>query len=174
MIKIRRNVFETNSSSVHSIVICNEPLENHHPDFVFFALGEFGWSMGVLDDSWARASYFYTAACSLLEHDVKDEIIELLTPLGIDCIFDEDDPPKYVTFGNHNFLDHGGIDHVDECKDFVDALMHNGEMLARFILDDRSFVVTGNDNCDDIDRVWMEQKEAKADAYLHTTFYKGN
>lgn len=174
MIKIRRNVFETNSSSVHSIVVCNEALEENHASFIFFRLGEFGWSMDVLDDDWSRASYFYTAACELRQHDVKDEIIDLLEPLGINCVFDEENPPKYSEYNGSYFLDNGGIDHVDECRVFVNALMKDGEMLARFLLDDRSFVVTGNDNCDDIDREWMEKKEEKADTYEHTTFYKGN
>lgn len=174
MLKIRRNVFETNSSSVHSIVICTEPLEINYPLIAVFDIGEFGWSMEVLDDSWERASYFYTAACALRQHDVKDEIINLLEPLGIECVFDEENSPVYTTYDNYRYLDNGGIDHVDECKDFVDALMNDGEKLAKFILDDRSFVVTGNDNCDDIDREWMERKEAKAAAYEHIVFYKGN
>ena len=174
MIKVRRNVFETNSSSVHSIVICTEPLDIDYPFIAFFDIGEFGWSMEVLDDSWERASYFYTAACALRQHDVKDEIINLLEPLGIECIFDEENPPRYDEYNGSYILDNGGIDHVDECKDFVDTLMNDGEKLAKFILDDRSFVVTGNDNCDDIDREWMERKEAKAAAYEHIVFYKGN
>ena len=174
MIKIRRNVFETNSSSVHSIVVCNEALEDNHAPFIFFQLGEFGWSMDVLDDNWSRASYFYTAACELRQHDVKDEIIDLLAPLGIDCVFDEENSPQYTDYDGFHYLNNGGIDHADECQEFVDTLMNDGEMLARFLLDDRSFVVTGNDNCDYIDRMWMEKKEAKADDYAHTTFYKGN
>lgn len=174
MIKIRRNVFETNSSSVHSIVVCNEALDDNHAPFIFFRLGEFGWSMDFLDDDWDRASYFYTAACALRQHDVKNEIIDLLTPLGIDCNFDEENPPRYTDYGWLYFLDNGGIDHVDECQEFVDTLMNDGEMLARFLLDDRSFIVTGNDNCDDIDREWMKKKEEKANTYAHMTFYKGN
>lgn len=181
MIKIRRNVFETNSSSVHSIVVCNEGLENNrspfvfnHSPVVFFRLDEFGWSMGVLDDSWERASYFYTAACQLRQHDVKDEIIDLLAPFGIDCVFDEENAPQYEDYNGFHYLSNGGIDHVDGCQEFVDALMNDGEMLARFLLDDRSFVITGNDNCDDIDWKWMKEKEAKAASYEHKTFYKGN
>ena len=174
MIKIRRNVFETNSSSVHSIVVCNEALKDNHELFVFFRLGEFSWSMSILDDSWERASYFYTAACQLRQHDVKDEIINLLEPLGIDCVFDEENPPQYEDYNGFHYLNNGGIDHVDGCQEFVDALMNDGEMLARFLLDDRSFVITGNDNCDDIDCEWMEKKEEKADTYAHTTFYKRN
>ena len=177
MIKIRNGMFETNSSSVHSIVVSNEPLnKNCIPSFAYFELGEYGWSMGVIKDDWGRASYFYTAACILREHDVRDEIIELLAPLGIDCIFDEENPPLYTIYegSNYKYLENGNIDHVDECQDFVDTLMSDGEALARFIFDDRSFIVTGNDNCDEIDYNWAQDKVAKADKYLHTTFYKGN
>ena len=174
MIKIRRNVFETNSSSVHSIVVCNEVLENNHEHVIFFSLGEFGWSMDVLDDSWSRASYFYTAACILRQHDVKDEIIDLLAPLGIECIFNEENAPQYTDYDGYLYLNNGNIDHVDECKEFVDTLMNDGDMLARFLLDNRSFVITGNDTCDYIDYEWMKQKEAKAASYEHIVFYKGN
>ena len=170
MIKIRRNVFETNSSSVHSIVVCNEALNDNSRPFIFFSLGEFGWSMDVLDDDWSRASYFYTAACALRRHDVKNEIIDLLAPLNIECVFNEENSPQYTDYNGFRYLDNGSIDHVEECQEFVDTLMNDGKMLARFLLDDRSFVITGNDNCDDIDREWMEKKEERANTYAHTTF----
>lgn len=180
MIKIRKNIFETNSSSTHSIVCSDVPLNDIDYDvFIPFSIGSFGWEMQVLDDSWSRASYFYTAACELYERDVKDDIIELLAPLGIECIFNEECAPHFEFYQYNGtegwfYLDNGGIDHCDGCEEFVKALMGDGEKLARFLLSDKSFVVTGNDNCDEIDYDYMDRQVARAYSYPHTIFYKGN
>jgi hypothetical protein len=167
MIKIRNSVFETNSSSVHSIVVSTEPVD-FAPTSIYFELGEFGWSMDELDDSFARASYFYTAACCLYERDVAPELRYMLEPYGYNLVFD---PP---IFDEDGWLKNGYVDHVDECKEFVDTLMSDATLLINFIFDDRSFVITGNDNCDEISWDWMRNKVDRADAYKHLTFVKGN
>lgn len=175
MFKIRNGCFETNSSSTHTIIVSDRDVDYDYK-FTIFCIGEFGWEMGVIDDSWGRASYFYTAACELTGRDVKDDIIALLEPLGIQCVFNEDKAPFFKDYDgdDRKYLDNGYIDHCEELQEFVNDLMKDGKALARFIFNDESFVVTGNDNCDGIDREWMDGKEAKADSYPHTTYYKGN
>lgn len=54
--QIRNSVFETNSSSVHSISISKQPIGNI-PKFVNFNIGEYGWENGTAD----TADYLYTA-----------------------------------------------------------------------------------------------------------------
>lgn len=51
---IRSNVFETNSSSTHSIAI---PKSCEANNFISFHVGEFGWGWNEVDP----ADYFYTA-----------------------------------------------------------------------------------------------------------------
>lgn len=70
MFKIRKGCFETNSSSTHTIIVSDRDVD-YDSKFVIFSIGEFGWEMGVIDDSWGRASYFYTAACELAGRDGK-------------------------------------------------------------------------------------------------------
>ena len=48
MKQIRNGVFETNSSSIHSIAISKEPVINFL-DTIHFRLGEFGWEFDEVD-----------------------------------------------------------------------------------------------------------------------------
>ena len=167
MIKIRNNVFETNSSSVHSIVVSTEPV-NSIPGTIWFGIGEYGWEMDELKDSFSRASYFYTAACCLYNRDIAPDLYDMLTPYGYELVFDK------PIFDEDGWLTNGHIDHVDGCKEFVDTLMGDADLLIKFIFNDHSFVITGNDNCDEIDWDWMHNKVSRADAYEHLNFEKGN
>lgn len=56
MIKIRRNVFETNSSSTHAIAFARDADFTKHPDIVNFRQGEFSWA----DEEVSPADYLYT------------------------------------------------------------------------------------------------------------------
>ena len=59
--QIRRSVFETNSSSTHSISIVREPTNIHFPTTLEFNVGEFGWEWKTYSDYLSKASYLYTA-----------------------------------------------------------------------------------------------------------------
>ena len=93
MYKVRYGAFETNSSSVHAIIVAENRPEYISGETIFFNIGSFGWSMDVLDSIDERASYFYTAACELFERDIADELCDKLEPLGIECIFPN--PPTF-------------------------------------------------------------------------------
>ena len=60
MIKVRQGVFETNSSSTHSICIA-QTTDYIIPDKVSFSVGEFGWEVDKLSSLSEKASYLYTA-----------------------------------------------------------------------------------------------------------------
>ena len=70
--QIRSSVFETNSSSIHSIAI---PRNCKAIDSVRFNIGEFGWEWDVAD----AANYLYTAICfnSDSESEVNEKIKRL-------------------------------------------------------------------------------------------------
>ena len=59
MQKIRKNVFETNSSSTHSICIAKD-MELIIPTSIHFEFGEFGWEVDTLSSVYEKASYLYT------------------------------------------------------------------------------------------------------------------
>ena len=54
---IRKNTFETNSSSVHTICIAKEPVNNFQGSKIFFELDDFGWEFASVN----KADYLYTA-----------------------------------------------------------------------------------------------------------------
>ena len=59
---IRKCVFETNSSSTHSICLTttDDTLPSKFPSELRFTIGEFGWEHAILDNAYDKASYLYT------------------------------------------------------------------------------------------------------------------
>ena len=148
MIQIRTGVFETNSSSTHSIAV---PKNCSAANYVSFHTDEFGWGFYEVD----ATDYFYTAIyeTSYNEEELNEKIERLkniLETYGIDYDFSE--PETHIWHDNYEnkdylCLDDGYIDHGGELKEFVDELLYNGEKLVRFL--SGGLVFTGNDNSDD-------------------------
>lgn len=147
MIQIRSNVFETNSSSTHSICIPKKTNKiNQHIDFT---LGEYGWNNETVTDT---ASYLYTAILDGFSYDDAMERIEKLTDIlnSHDISYDFE-KPKWIEFENGSkYLDYcsGYIDHAYEAREFVDAVLNDEDMLLRYLAD--GVVYTGNDNQDNV------------------------
>lgn len=69
--KVRRNVFETNSSSTHSFSYggtYNDLIVNDFDNCVHTNLGEFGWEVETYFDSTSKLAYILVAAASLTGH----------------------------------------------------------------------------------------------------------
>lgn len=145
--QIRSSVFETNSSSTHSIAV---PKNCSATNYVSFHTDEFGWSFGEAD----AADYFYTAIyeTSYTKEELNEKLERLkniLDEYGVD--YDLREPATHIwhdDYENKDYLclDDGYIDHAGELKDFVNELLDNGDKLVRFI--SRGLVFTGNDNSD--------------------------
>lgn len=163
MKQIRRNVFETNSSSTHSICITKNDLLNDKRSFVDFTFGEFGWECDTLTTIREKASYLYTGIYCVCSNDEErlnyciDNIKEILQEAGIECEFEND---------SKSFWEHGYVDHGSELNDFVNDLVGDGDKLLRYLFSDESFVITGNDNSDDDVDINVD--------YEHDEYYKGN
>ena len=166
MVQIRNGVFETNSSSTHSIVLVDKNVEPGL--FVDFSMGEFGWSFDKLTTTDEKASYLYTAACCLYNRDVYQDLYEVLVKYGVECTCSV----PAVKDKKYGWINNGYVDHVDGTEEFVNRMMTHEHALIRYLFSDQSFVVTGNDNCYHDQYEWM-QKQIDVD-YPHTTFYKGN
>ena len=182
MKQVRRNVFETNSSSTHSICISKKPVsaDGH---FIRFHIGEYGWENDCVD----IADYLYTA---ILEQRDRDELLERLKEIldsnNIEYKFEE---PKYWTASSGNkYLDDGGIDHPNETREFINAVLSDTDMLMRCLFGD-SCVYTGNDNqdcspsgCNIADEIiweyengqYIEKTNPYHDPEHYDYFYKGN
>lgn len=189
MIQIRNGVFETNSSSTHSICISKKPVDADgcHVDFHF---GEFGWE----NDDADVADYLYTAIYELDRSGKKgllDKLKNILYSHGITYTFEK---PKTVHYDygdgdEWDELDVGYIDHGYDTSEFVHAVLDNDDMLIRYLFSD-SHVYTGNDNQDggmmcnaaeptiwkwdtDWHNSW-EEPNPNHDEEKYEYFYKGN
>lgn len=159
MIKVRKGVFETNSSSTHAIVVAQENTEQF--DRIDFRIGKFGWECRYYSDPYSKASYFYTLACDALGRDVADDIVQLLSPYGINCTFSE--PAVIREYG----LENGYVDHCIEGLDFVNDCLNDASLLIDFLFNDESYVETGNDNDD-------ESVGETKPRCAYVEYYKGN
>ena len=174
--QIRRGVFETNSSSVHSISIVKDNFKCSLPKkFVINCDGEFGWEWDTYDDSASKAAYLYQAIKYYTEknanandekerlQDLIDKFIGNLESYGIEveCTYRFTKIASMEIGPNENyyyavFVDENGnepsadgyLDHGSEAKEFVDYVLSSPENTVKFIFDYRCYIETGNDNED--------------------------
>ena len=181
--QIRSSVFETNSSSTHSIAISKAPAVIGK--YIHFGIGEFGWENGTAD----TADYLYTA---ILEQNNPSELLnklkEILDRHSIEYKFEE---PRYAKsdYSDYEYLTYGYIDHGYELCDFIDAVLNDEDLLMRYLFG-YSTVYTGNDNqdndpsgCNIADKCyWIEDEKGNYveklnpyhDPVNYDYFYKGN
>ena len=164
MRQIRNGVFETNSSSTHSIAI---PKSCENINYILFSIDEFGWEWVAADP----ADYFYTAIyeTSRTEDEVNEKIEKLkniLNEHGIKYHFAEAKTHIWHSdYDNKDYLalDNGYIDHGEELTDFVDELLNDGDKLVRFL--SRGLVFTGNDNSSTEERCFIERDQEFLNSY---------
>ena len=185
MIQVRHNVFETNSSSTHSIAIPRKIDRKDIPKFLFFSFGDFVWEHEEVDP----CDYLYTAIYNCDQSMIIDRLRKLSDCLerhNICYTFSKPKPSWYDT----SELSYGGIDHaceLDSCGFF--SILEDDDMLLRYLTDGR--VYTGNDNngdeladcysaCptvtyyDDGDDRWLEVPNPNHDEEKYEYFFKGN
>lgn len=182
--QIRSSVFETNSSSTHSIAISKAPVIADGKS-IHFGIGEYGWENGTAN----TANYLYTAILYVYGSEVAEEKIEhlkrILDKYDVSYQFEE---PKYWTSpsGEYTCLDNGYVDHGSELTEFLEAVFSNEDLLMRYLFGS-SIVYTGNDNqdvrpsgCNIADAEYYDWDEKKwmanpyHDSENYEYFYKGN
>ena len=180
MIQVRRNVFETNSSSTHSIcIVTDDRAETIYPSKFIFKCGQFGWEFRNYNDPVSKGQYFYTGLCELYGKEKIREVMRDIeqyfkTEHNIDVFVDEPDYRKSTYNGKeYEYIDSdcGYIDHVTDAQDLIDALVQDKELLIDFLFKDASFVATGNDNAYEEERMTMEVPPYGLE---YKEFYKGN
>ena len=190
---IRRNVFESNSSSCHSIAISKDKVPNVAGKHVYFGAGEYGWEQDCVEDT---ASYLHTAivdSSTPAQYEERiNKIKEILDRHGVQYEFapvkykkSEYNPDyEYIEFASHNYK-WAHVDHAGECATLINALLSNEDLLIRYLFGD-SCIYTGNDNSDDEDSmcycaeatIWGDNYETipnpNHDAEHYDYFFKGN
>lgn len=164
MIEIRNNMFETNSSSVHVLVIPKDT-NIDIPHKVFLSGGEYGWSS---DTDYDTLNYFYQACLDNGREELekffnylKRKGVEEIHAPEINWVKSEWNGREYEYAENNS----GYIDHGNEIP--LDKLFANESLLDRFLFGD-SFIKTGNDNSDDC------PDENDFDHDIYDTIEKGN
>ncbi len=146
---IRKGVFETNSSSTHSIHIEMDknftPSWRATPDEVIeIEGGEFGWAVEDYYDFYSKAAYILSDNAGELSAD--DDILSLTNIMLLREVIMEVTGAKDVRFvpRKDKYCPWGYVDHQswgtseDACVD--------KETLKAFLFNQRSYVHTDNDN----------------------------
>lgn len=136
MISFRNGFFETNSSSVHVLVIPKDT-EISIPKAVYLSYGKYGWGYSKEYDT---LDYFYQACVDAGKEELE-KLFSYLYRKGVEVIHcrELDNPDEELTWENGGFVDHGNEIPLDE-------LFANETLLDRFLFGIDSYVQTGNDN----------------------------
>ncbi len=168
-VQVRRSVFETNSSSTHSISIIKKSNITEFPDTVVFGKGEFGWDFDIHFDTTTKAQYIWEAITSCYRTNIDKvnnaikSITDILAKHNIKAVFPYADHMKvkvhkyddgseytYIKFmNNDDEEDSGYVDHGNELGDFLTDIISDEKKLMNYLFDYNSYVSTGNDNSDE-------------------------
>lgn len=142
MLKKRNKVFETNSSSTHSITVSDRNNGEYNlPITVKPAwYGEFGWEWETWSSIEEKLAYMircliaYDYTKETLQDKIKP-IQERLHSLGIDF-----ELPTYDDWQD------GYVDHEDWYQEEMEDIYNNDNDLLNFLLSENSYIEGGNDN----------------------------
>lgn len=153
MKKIRNKVFETNSSSTHSISIAEASSEDLMDTLVIDKLGniniegmEFGWEQREYSDSATKASYAMIYAIDWAGERTEEfkQILKNVIKKQTGCkevIF-----PSKEKKDDWDFYPYGYIDHQSVEGGNLHYLFEDVELLRQFIFNKSSILTTDNDN----------------------------
>lgn len=154
----RQGLFETNSSSVHAIVITknnNIEIPKDLPILLELETVDFGWEVDRYNDFLSKLQYLYNAceSCEIYKPRLDAFLNEVV---GIELV---DYTPGYV-------------DHGYETADFLEFIFSDINNFKRFLFSPDSFIQTGNDNgcMEEVDEV--EEQYSSDPGY--DIFFKGN
>lgn len=154
---VRRGVFETNSSSTHSIAVQQDGLRNDrlsswgNPPEIHVYPDEFGWEVQSYYDAQTKVSYLYTYLANRQWADndhVEDYQVSYDTPdfqrltrlIQQQC---GDFPVVYETMDGYRA--HGYIDH-QSYETVQDLWEESDEYILDFLFNPNSVLHTDNDN----------------------------
>lgn len=137
MKQIRSKIFETNSSSTHSVIIdTKSDFINISDKVITIGIGEFGWGQYTYHDFYSRASYALTYATNYGDHEYVDlmkKVIEEHT--GAEVIFNN----QRNEYGESGYIDHQSVDRAAN-------IFNSEQSLKDFLFRSGSYFETDNDN----------------------------
>ena len=167
MISIRRNTFETNSSSSHSISLTNDYNEYQYQlvsdysedytddDTLVIDLGEYGWSWNTYVEPTDKLRYLLTQLAQMLgcnswcdhlsyaeETEYKDTIYESEEFSMIEEAITRNTSYKKLVIGSlEGYVDHQSAQSPQSCLNEIGDISYE-----KFIFDPNVEIRTGNDN----------------------------
>lgn len=141
----RRAMFETNSSSTHSITIVNGTADDKLPvraGVCRIYPGEFGWEAEDYTDAATKASYCLTYAKN---DGAPDRLLKMLEEVIKEATGAEkvEFTERHSEFYPWGYIDHqSGLTESDVCSEAFESK----EKLKNFIFCSKSLLHTGNDN----------------------------
>ena len=166
-IQIRRGVFETNSSSVHTLTITKNTNNLKFPKKLIFDSGDYGWEHACLTTPEKKASYLWEGIISVFpDHENKNlteynkaiaSITKILKSVGVKAVFKYNNPKYeeskwgncYEFYDKDDNVDDGYIDHSSELCTFLYDVCFDKTKLLNYLFSENSYIETGNDNEDD-------------------------
>ena len=156
-IQIRNSVFETNSSSIHTIAITKYNGSSKNNITLEAQTGNFGWEHKLYMLPKDKLSYLWTAIYCLAdnvgyyENEFKKDIVKHAQ------VIKEWEEIIFNAFSNYNIniefiysepfaLFGYGIDHSNELIPMLNDFKENPELIVDFVLGNYSNVETYNDN----------------------------
>lgn len=147
----RHGVFETNSSSTHSISISDtgsllDILKVDDEGNVIVTPAEFGWEQEEYTDANSKASYLYVY-CRDWSGDKEEEFLENLK----EAILEQTKAESVIfrdgsnTEGDYGY-DDGYIDHQSVEGRALDYILEDKRLIRDFIFNPNSILTTDNDN----------------------------
>lgn len=167
MIRIRNSIFETNSSSVHTLSVIRKPSFKLPNKKVFFNTGIFGWDSQCYEDTNNKAAYLYTA---ILMSDKREEYLQKLIDILTKNLIEFEFKPIEEGLTTLEMYNEGCyIEHYSYLENWLEVILENDILVLNFLFSKKSFVCTGNDN-DSQDE--PQSVNLKSKAYFN--FEKGN
>lgn len=143
---IRHGVFETNSSSCHSLSICKDgAYEGMTPDSnneIVLDPCEFGWGVDDYYCAENKMAYLWIYIKDW-SGDSSDEFMEIFQKVvcehtGADRVVMRSSGDKYYEYG---YIDHQSVEDRD-----LDYMFSMPEVMKSFIFNPQSYIHTDNDN----------------------------
>ncbi len=142
MKQTRKNLFETNSSSVHAIVVNTSGkvrVPRDLPEIICFSESDlnFGWESATYNDWSSKLAYLYSATITDSLKDLRPLLLRYAEEVGIHILTAEEHAEEWC-----------GIDHSEELGD-IREILKDLDSFKQFVFCSGSFVTTGNDNDED-------------------------
>lgn len=151
-LKIRQNIFETNSSSTHCVSFNrwipgrSGRLDPEPDGKIHVHGGEFGWEWRAYNDSETKVNYYFT----LFNGNSR------MTQLGIKVIKEWTGRDVVVDIYEGSYIDHQSCDTLD----FLENDTESDDGIRDFFFNPDTWLYTGNDNDDTPDDLrYLEKSE---------------